>query len=339
MKRHTCILFFFAVLSLSCTNKTRMTEAFSQIEQLIEEAPDSSLSLLRSMPVESWNKRATCARYALLYAEAVDRAGVVEENCDSMLHIAWLYYRNRPHEIPYLCKTLYYQGRSKLRQGDKPGALRLFLDVEEQLRTIDEPYYLGLLYLRIGEVYQAELNFVRAYRYYRDARDLFMRTENIRQTTEALLGMTISALQMRDLGRARRDCMLALELADELQDDALIKRTLACIATLYTISDKEQIPADLLLRVERSARGDTTTMGLCVQAQTQLFRNHFDRADCYLRLAEEQASDSDDLSMLLFTAYRVDVSAGRYQDAMQHIRLFFFGMILLLGRHCRLRPG
>ena len=322
MKRHVCTLLFLAIVSLSCADRVQLTKTLTQLEKMVVNAPDSSLSILRSMPVESLGKRATCAQYALLYAEAVDRAGV-EENCDSLLRLAWGYYQDRPHEIRHLCKTLYYQGRCKLRQGDKPGALRLFLEVEERLREVDEPYYLGLLYLRIGEVYRAELNFVRAYRYYRDARDLFMRTESTRQTAEALLGMTASALQMRDLGRARRDCMMALELADELRDDSLVKQTLAYVATLYTVSETERIPNDLLLRIEGSVCGDSTAMGLCVQAQTQLLRRRFDRADYYLRLAEERVSDSDDLSMLLYTAYRIDVLAGRYQEAMQHIHRFF----------------
>ena len=325
MRRHISGLLVLAVAVWfsSCTDSARTADSLSQIEMLMADAPDSALHLLRAMPVESLGSRAVQAKYALLYAEASDRAQV-DSNNDSLLLIAWEYYKDRPHDLRNFCKTRYYQGRSKLRHGDKPGALRAFLEVEEKLRRIDEPHYLGLLYLRIGEVYYAELNFVRAYRYYRDARDLFMRSENTRQTAEALLGMTASALRMRDLERAQRDCAMALELADDLRDDTLMKRSLGYYATLYTVSETKRIPVDLLRRIERSVCCDTTVAGLRAQAQTQLLRNRPDSARHYLELAEERASDSDDTLLLLYTAYRVDLSDGHYRDAMQHIHRFIF---------------
>ena len=228
------------------------------------------------------------ARYALLAAEAHDRTETTPDN-DSLLKVAWSYYGERPQELYGQCKTLYYRGREHLRRGDKPGALRLFLEVEERLRSIDEPYYTGLLYLRIGEVYRSELNFVRAYRYFRDARDLFMRSEHPRETTEALLGMTASALRMRDLQRARRDCTMALELADDLGDDTLRRRSLAFFATLHIFSEGDPIATDLLRRIERSVRRDTTPEGFCTLAQTQLLRGRPDSALLYLQLAKEKA--------------------------------------------------
>lgn len=313
----------FAIWLVCCTSHIHSTKSFSHIEEIIANAPDSALNLLQNTPSEWLNNRATRAQYALLYAEASDRAQTGQNN-DSLLLIARQYYRERPHDTRNLCKTLFYQGKSKLRQGDKPGALRLFLEVEEKLRRIDEPYYQGLLYLRIGEVYHAELNFVRAYRYFRDARDLFIRSGKDRQTAEALLGMTASALRMRDLGRARRDCTMALELADELRDDTLMKRSLGYFATLYTVSETERIPSDLLQRIEQAVHGDTTALGLCTQAQTQLLQNRLDSACHYLKLAEKRTENPDDMPMLFYTAYRIDLSAKRYPEATRHIHRFIF---------------
>lgn len=118
---------------------------------------DSALRILESLEPSELSGRDTRAQYAVLYAEAADRAGVAAA-CDSLLLHAREYYRQQPHEVRNFCRTLYYLGRGKLRQGDKPGALRQFLEVEEHLRRIDEPRYLGLLYLRIGDIYRSELN-------------------------------------------------------------------------------------------------------------------------------------------------------------------------------------
>ena len=301
----------------------RLAETLSHAEKIVAEAPDSVLRLLRELPTDALRSRELRARYALLQAEAAERAGTPNNN-DSILRIAWEYYRKHPHEIRGICKTLYYRGQSRLRQGDKPGALRLFLEVEEKLRPIDEPYYLGLLYLRIGGVYRAELNFVRAYRYYRDARDLFIRSDAARQTTEAQLGMTVSALRMRDLGRALRDCSMALERADELRDDTLVRRSLALFATIYTVAETERIPHDLLHRIEASIRSDTSAAECCTRAQTFLLHNRPDSARYYLQQAEALDPDDDMQSMIEYTAYRVESRAGRYREAARKIDRFIF---------------
>lgn len=312
------------LLTAACSQSTPSARrVIARAETIVAEKPDSALCLLRSLKESSFRNRAERAHYALLCAEASERAGLDTDN-DSLLRIAWAYYEKHPNEIRGFCKTRFYQGRSHLRRGDKPGALRLFLEVEERLRSVDEPYYLGLLYLRIGDVYRDELNFVRAYRYYRDARDLFIRSQAAHQTTEALLGMTASALRMRDLTRARRDCTMALEMADELHDDTLVRRSLGLFATLYTVSENERIPNDLLRRIEHSARRDTTAAGRCALAQAQLFRNRPDSARFYLREAGRLHPESDVAAMLEYTAYRVESSAGEYREAARKIHNFIF---------------
>ena len=46
--------------------------------------------------------------------------------------------------------------------GDKSGALRIFLQIEEQLKSRQDPYGKGLLYERIGDIYYEQMNYVRA---------------------------------------------------------------------------------------------------------------------------------------------------------------------------------
>ena len=77
---------------------------------------------------------------------------------DSLIRQAWQYYKHYPKDLRHQCKTLYYWGRIKLRTGDKPGALRLFLKIEKKLTDTDESYYKGLLYRQIGEVYYKQMN-------------------------------------------------------------------------------------------------------------------------------------------------------------------------------------
>ena len=269
MKQYIYFLFASAVSIFGCTKHEQMADTFVRTEKQLETAPDSALHTLKNIPRKFLGNRAIRAKYSLLYTIAANRTKT-DENTDSMLQIAWEYYRNHPKETRNRFRTLYYQAQSKLQKGDKPGALRQFLEVEEYLHSIDEPRYLGLLYLRIGDIYCSELNFVRAYRYYREARGLFMRTEDGKHTAEALLGMTASALRMNDLAR---DCSMALELADDAHDESLAQKSLGYFATLYVVADTVRIPEDLLRRIEQSVLCDTTVSGMCTRARTQLLRN------------------------------------------------------------------
>ena len=321
MKQYIYFLFASAVSIFGCTKHEQMADTFVRTEKQLESAPDSALHTLKNIPRKFLGNRAIRAKYSLLYTIAANRTKT-DENTDSMLQIAWEYYRNHPKETRNRFRTLYYQAQSKLQKGDKPGALRQFLEVEEYLHSIDEPRYLGLLYLRIGDIYCSELNFVRAYRYYREARGLFMRTEDGKHTAEALLGMTASALRMNDLARARRDCSMALELADDAHDESLAQKSLGYFATLYVVADTVRIPEDLLRRIEQSVLCDTTVSGMCTRARTQLLRNRPAEALRSIEMAARRTLRAEDRSMLLYTAYRANMQAGNYREAARQIDRF-----------------
>lgn len=89
--------------------------------------------------------------------------------------------------IPIICMLLPLAGCHERKQlpslnladslltdaGDKSGALRIFLQIEEQLQSRQDPYNKGLLYERIGSIYYGQMNYVRAYHYFKQARENF----------------------------------------------------------------------------------------------------------------------------------------------------------------------
>ena len=156
------ILELLAILFFTgCYNREQISR-LDEAEALIQNKPDSALTILQQLKSEG--SQAEQARYALLYSEALDKNHIKATN-DSLIRRAWEYYKHHPKDLRRQCKTLYYWGKVKLRTGDKPGALRLYLKVEEKLKDTNEPYYAGLLYSQIGEVYYDQMNYSRAYHY------------------------------------------------------------------------------------------------------------------------------------------------------------------------------
>ena len=143
------ILELLAILFFTgCYNREQISR-LDEAEALLQNKPDSALTILQQLKSEG--SQAEQARYALLYSEALDKNHIKATN-DSLIRRAWEYYKHHPKDLRRQCKTLYYWGKVKLRAGDKPGALRLYLKVEEKLKDTNEPYYAGLLYSQIGEV-------------------------------------------------------------------------------------------------------------------------------------------------------------------------------------------
>ena len=201
--------------------------------------------------------------------------------------------------IPIICMLLPLAGCHERKQlpslnladslltdaGDKSGALRIFLQIEEQLQSRQDPYNKGLLYERIGSIYYGQMNYVRAYHYFKQARENFQVSDSLRKETEATLDMAASSYRQKDLERAIRLYSAALDLADEQADERLAGAALSNLASLYVKSGRKQIPQDLLQRIEQSAR-KASRYSAHTMVDVQLLKHHTDSARHYLQLAE-----------------------------------------------------
>ena len=310
----SAILFF-----TGCYNREHISR-LDEAEALLQNKPDSALTILKQLRQEG--SQAEQARYALLYSEALDK-NHIKVTDDSLIRQAWSHYKPYSKDLRHQCKTLYYWGRIKLRAGDKPGALRLFLKIEEKLKDTNEPYYTGLLYGQIGEVYYEQMNYSRAYHYFREARNNFRQSDNVREETESTLDMAAAAFHSKDIEKAMRLYAAALDLADEQKNDHLAKASLTNLASLYVVSGKRQIPHDLLQRIELSARQDTL-YGYHTLVDVNLLKNRIDSARYYLALAEAQTTDIRDLADLQYTAYRIEAQTRNFEKTTDNIHRYIY---------------
>lgn len=314
------ILGILIVLSFTGCYNREQDYRLDEAEALLQNNPDSALTILQQFIPGS--QQAEQARYALLYSAALDKNHIKITN-DSLIRKAWDYYEHHPKNLRNQCKTLYYLGRIKLRADDKAGALRIFLEIEKKLKDTNEPYYKGLLYNQIGEVYYAQMNYNRAYHYFRESRNNFRQSENLREETEATLDMAASAYHSKDIEKAMRLYSAALDLADEQKNDELAESSLTNLASLYVISGKRQIPHDLLQRIELSARKDTL-YGYHTLVDVQLLKNRVDSARYYLKLAEAHTTDIRDMADLYYTAYRIEAQSKNFEQATDNIHRYIY---------------
>jgi len=314
------ILKILIIFSFTGCYNREQNSLLNEAEALLQNKPDSALSILQQFTPGS--QQAEQAKYTLLYSATLDQ-NHIKITSDSLIRKAWNYYKYHPKDLRNQCTTLYYWGRIKLRANDKAGALRLFLEIEKKLKDTNEPYYKGLLYSQIGEVYYAQMNYNRAYHYFRESRNNFRQSENLREEAEATLDMAAATYHSKDVEKAIRLYSSALDLADEQKSDKLAKSSLTNLASLYVISGKKQIPHDLLLRIELSARKDTL-YGYHTLVDVQLLKNHMDSARHYLKLAETHTTDIRDMANLYYTAYRIEAQSKNFEKATENIHRYIY---------------
>lgn len=309
------IIFFFT----GCFNR-ELNSKLDEIEVLLQNQADSALKMLNKLTPEG--SQTEQARYALLYTEALDK-NHIKMTGDLQIRQAWDYYKFQQEDLRNQCKTLYYWGRIKLHAGDRAGALRFFLEVEKKLQNTNEFYYKGLLYTQIGEVYYEQMNYNRSFHYFREARTYFRQSENLRKETEATLNMATAAYRSKDMEKAMRLYFAALDLADELKDENLIRASLTNLVSLYVVSSKGQISHDMLQRIESSALKDTL-YGYRTLVDVQLLKNHTDSARYYLKLAEAGTTDVYDIAKLRYTAYLIEAQSGNFEKANANIHRYIY---------------
>lgn len=116
--------------SLSCN--VAGDDAAAQLEsaeRLMETAPDSSLTILKSIDRNAMKPRKLSARFALLYSMALDK-NCIDIASDSIIAPAVAYYKNHGNADDRL-KTCYYWGRTAMNAGEYEDAISRFILAEQ----------------------------------------------------------------------------------------------------------------------------------------------------------------------------------------------------------------
>ena len=117
------VLVLFSWLMVSCSESEEQ-RVLNHVESVIEEHPDSALTLLRGVDKASLSSDKERARYALLMSMALDK-NYIDTTTFDVLQPAIDYYLDNGNPDDRL-KTFYYQGRIYQNKGDRDNARNTF---------------------------------------------------------------------------------------------------------------------------------------------------------------------------------------------------------------------
>lgn len=143
------ITVLFILFSLFYQKQSDGTDMpLKQVEQLMQERPDSAWKLLQHIPQVSKFDEESQAFYALLFTQAQYKNHIPVEN-DSLLRIAERYYQDSPDSL-YKAWTYFYLAQYCRDSGEKEKALSYFQLADRASRNISNDRLRFLLNLHWG---------------------------------------------------------------------------------------------------------------------------------------------------------------------------------------------
>lgn len=154
------LTFLCLVILISCRNHRPNDLRLIHIESLLDEQPDSALSLLQDLSDRSSLTDADKAYYALLMTAATDKNALSLLSCDSLLDDALLYYGDKDKEKAV---ALLYKGRLFNEMNDPQSAIEYSLKALDILQYYPEDVkYRRLIYGALGLWYGRQRLFDKA---------------------------------------------------------------------------------------------------------------------------------------------------------------------------------
>ncbi len=142
------LTFLCLAILISCRNHRPNDLRLIHIESLLEEHPDSALSLLQDLSDRFSMTDADKAYYALLMTAATDKNALSLLPCDSLLDDALLYYGDKDKEKAV---ALLYKGRLFAEMNDPKSAIEYSLKALDVLQYYPEDVkYRRLIYGALG---------------------------------------------------------------------------------------------------------------------------------------------------------------------------------------------
>ena len=118
------MLLLLACCITACTD-LKNQEVLNRAESLMEDHPDSALTILKGIEKSSLSSKEELARYGLLMSMALDK-NFIDTTSFDVLQPAIDYYLEKGNPTEKL-RTYYYQGRIFQNRGDRDKALNSFI--------------------------------------------------------------------------------------------------------------------------------------------------------------------------------------------------------------------
>lgn len=288
MQKTIYTILLLIAASTACQSDKETSARLQQAEELMNEAPDSALLLLRNMDPATLDSRRLRARHALLHAQALDKNGV-DLKTDSIIAPAAAYYAHHgsKRERAYMN---YYLGRIRNNAGDLGEAARLMLEAEKYALPLCENKLLGLIYNSRGNLYYSQYSLKEALIMYEKADSCLQLTGNILYSAYMNKAKAATYALLHQYNASQNEYRKALTVFDSLNNHQQV--CLIASSLITQMQGNNDIPTismkQFLNKIySKHTNGITPTIDYPIWAWIYLHENKIDSAQYYATLAQK----------------------------------------------------
>lgn len=179
------LITFIALLVVGCQNETGETRLMDQAERLFDAYPDSSITVLDSIPLPEEMSPRLVARWCMLYARAADK---IEDEMPytNQLEIALTYYQTKNMREEEAEIGLYL-GRSFVEDKQYEKAILAYSDALEVALAIKSYNRAGYISSYMGDLYELDDRFILAAEKNRESGRYFLLANNLKSYVRAFV--------------------------------------------------------------------------------------------------------------------------------------------------------
>ena len=230
MKRILTYLLVSTLAFISCSNE--VNRKLMDVEDYIQERPDSALAVLRSIENNKIKGVRTKAKFSLLHAMALDKNGV--DTCDlNIIQPASDYYtrfgNNKDKQLTY-----YYLGRIQQNGNNLNEAIVSFVQSIENATS--NYLYKGMAHFAIALCYEQHLNYKEALGNYERARQCFLESGKTTGAIKSQIGVANCLSNLGEIDEA--EAILREIIKNNTGDDTLMDKAKMQYAFLIIREEK-----------------------------------------------------------------------------------------------------
>ncbi len=190
--KYTSFLLSFLACCLLVSCHSRIKTELNKVEHLLDNHPDSALSILSQINTREITGERTLAHYALLKSAALDK-NYIDIGNDSIISIAKNYYQKKGVSYDRM-RSFYYFGIVKKNASDFAAAVVSFEKALQDATLLNNLRYIGLAHRNMAAVFNVTGNMEEAKRHIRIALGTFEKNLDTVYAESAKYSLAISYL-------------------------------------------------------------------------------------------------------------------------------------------------
>ena len=199
--KYTPFLFSFLACCLFVSCHFRIETELNKVEHLLDNHPDSALSILSQINTREITGERTLAHYALLKSAALDK-NYIDIGNDSIISIAKDYYQNKGVSYNRM-RSFYYYGVVKKNASDYVAAVISFEKALQDATLLKNLRYLGLSHRNMAAVFNTTGNMEEAKRHIKIAIGSFEKNLDTVYAESAKYSLAINYINENQMDSSR----------------------------------------------------------------------------------------------------------------------------------------